>query len=296
MSVTLDDVSDVVATDYLVIYDGSQWSALRNSDGEVTTGPGPLSVDGMTISFTGTAVVGDSFVLEPTRQGASMFNMALGRPADIALASPVTGSVASANAGDARISQLTVTSTTGLPLVSDVVLTFDENAMGAGVPGFLVAGSVVTSIAYDPATEKSGKTFTLPDAGNLQIELSGVPLQGDQLSISNNASGVGDNRNALAMIDLQGARILEQGNSTYQNVYGNLVADVGTTTRQAQINSETETRLLQQAIASRESVSGVNLDEEAADLLRFQQAYQAAAQMIAVADTMFQTLLSATGR
>ena len=86
------------------------------------------------------------------------------------------------------------------------------------------------------------------------------------------------------------------GSASYQDVYGALVADVGVKTRQAESSAGTEKALLQQAVAAREGVSGVNLDEEAANLMRFQQAYQAAAQVIAVADEVFQTLLNATRR
>ncbi|MDX1734741.1 MAG: flagellar basal body rod C-terminal domain-containing protein, partial [Halioglobus sp.] len=82
----------------------------------------------------------------------------------------------------------------------------------------------------------------------------------------------------------------------YQDAYGRLVADIGVQTAAAQAGSETEGVLLQQAVAARDSVSGVNLDEEAANLIRYQQAYQAAAQIIAVADQLFQTLLGATQR
>ena len=78
--------------------------------------------------------------------------------------------------------------------------------------------------------------------------------------------------------------------------YGELVAGVGATTKQAEINAATQQFSLDQAWAARESVSGVNLDEEAAELVRFQQAYQAAAQVVAAADQMFQALLGAVRR
>ncbi|MCL4104523.1 UNVERIFIED_CONTAM: hypothetical protein GTU68_047485, partial [Idotea baltica] len=110
------------------------------------------------------------------------------------------------------------------------------------------------------------------------------------------ANGGGDNRNALALADLQIAEQLAGGTASYQETYGRLVADIAVQTRQAETGAATESVLLEQAVGARESVSGVNLDEEAADLIRFQQAYQAAAQMISVADQLFQTLLSATRR
>ncbi|VAW82040.1 Flagellar hook-associated protein FlgK, partial [hydrothermal vent metagenome] len=82
----------------------------------------------------------------------------------------------------------------------------------------------------------------------------------------------------------------------YQGAYSQLVGLLGSQTRSAQITAEAQASLQTQAQASRDSISGVNLDEEAANLLRFQQAYQAIAQVISAADTTFQTLLSAIGR
>ena len=97
---------------------------------------------------------------------------------------------------------------------------------------------------------------------------------------------MGDNRNALALAGLQTTGTLEGGAATYEEAYGRLVADVGTMTRQADINRSAQQALLRQAVESREAVSGVNLDEEAANLMRYQQAYEASAQGIGAADEM----------
>ena len=106
----------------------------------------------------------------------------------------------------------------------------------------------------------------------------------------------GDNSNALLLADLQASLTMEGGSASYQGAYGQLIGKLGTQTRSAQIASEAQAALLAQAQESREALSGVNLDEEAANLLRYQQAYQAIAQVISAADTTFQTLLSAIGR
>ena len=95
---------------------------------------------------------------------------------------------------------------------------------------------------------------------------------------------------------LQTAQSMENGTTNFQGAYGQLIADMGTRTRSAQVSSEAQAALLTQAQASRDAISGVNLDEEAADMIRFQQAYQAIAQVIAASDTLFQTLLGAVGR
>ncbi len=106
----------------------------------------------------------------------------------------------------------------------------------------------------------------------------------------------GDNSNALLLANLQVAQTMENGTTSFQGAYGQLVAELGTQTRSAQISADAQAALLAQAQGSRDAVSGVNLDEEAANLLRFQQAYQAIAQVISVADSTFQTLLSAVRR
>jgi len=106
----------------------------------------------------------------------------------------------------------------------------------------------------------------------------------------------GDNSNALLLAGLQTTQTMENGTTSFQGAYGQLISQLGTQTRSAEISADAQSALLAQAQESRDALSGVNLDEEAADLIRFQQAYQAIAQVISVADTTFQTLLSAVGR
>jgi flagellar hook-associated protein 1 FlgK len=109
-------------------------------------------------------------------------------------------------------------------------------------------------------------------------------------------SGPGDNRNALALAQLQNSRALLNGKANYQEAFNSLVGNVGTQTHSAEINSAAQQKLLDQAVQARDSVSGVNLDEEAANLIKFQQAYQAAAQLINTVNTTFDTLLGVVRR
>ena len=110
------------------------------------------------------------------------------------------------------------------------------------------------------------------------------------------AAAPGDNSNALLLAGLQSGQTMENGSTNFQGAYGQLISKLGTQTLSAQVTAEAQGALLLQAQESRDALSGVNLDEEAADLIRFQQAYQAIAQVISVADSTFQTLLSAVGR
>ena len=294
VSASLGDVSALTGADYRISFDGAQWTLRNEQTGASQTGAGPaFTVDGVDIAISGTPAAGDSFLIQPVGQGANLFALEITNAADFAAASPVRNSAGSANLGNASLSALSVDDAAGLPLGGAITLTFNPDALGVGVPGYDVAGSAGGPIAYNPATDSGGIAVTL---GGLSFELGGTPVAGDTLSIANNTDGSGDNRNALALGDLQTAQTLDGGTASYQDSYAGLVADVAVSSRQASAAADAESTLLQQAISARDSVQGVNLDEEAADLLRFQQAYQAAAQVISVADTVFQTLLDATRR
>ncbi len=290
---TISDATALTGDEYSLRFDSGQWTLTNLTTRASQTGPGPFSVDGLTIDVSGAPQDGDAFTIEPTQQGAALFSVVLSRPENFAAASPLRSQDALGNTGSSTLSGLTVTDTVGLPLAGAITLTFNPDALGAGVPGFDVAGMAGGPLAYDPLSEGNGKTFSL---AGFEFTLSGEPDTGDEISIENNTNGSGDNRNALSLAGLQTSRELMGGTASYQDTYGRLVADIAVQTRQAETSSATEGVLLEQAVASRDSVSGVNLDEEAANLIRFQQAYQAAAQMIAVADELFQTLLSATRR
>jgi len=165
-------------------------------------------------------------------------------------------------------------------------LTFDGTADSYVALGG--SGAAVTAGTY-----ASGDTINFD---GIDIILNGDLNSGDVFTVSPNANGVSDNRNALALAGLQTRRILNNGTASFQNLYSGLVADVGTKTHQAEVSGQAQASMLAQAVQTRESLSGVNLDEEAANILRFQQAYQAAAQVIAAANSLFQTLISTIGR
>ena len=128
-----------------------------------------------------------------------------------------------------------------------------------------------------------------------EMDIRGTPAAGDLFTVELSKDRPGDNRNMLEMADIQDERLI-QGRTTIQGGYDTLLADVGTQTRRAQISRDSSAALLESAQQQREALSGVNLDEEAANMLRFQQAYQAAAQVIATSSTMFDTLLNAVRR
>ena len=292
-TVTITDIGQVQATDYKLYYNGTQWQLTNERSGDVTTGQGPFNVDGLTIEVTGGANIGDSYLVRPGFRAASFMDVAITLPSNIAAAAPLKTSAAVANGGDAKITSITNSNVNDLPLTGDVTLTYSADALGAGQPGFTMTGGATGTIAYNPANESAGKTVNLGILGGSTVELAGIPNEGDVLTVSNNTSGAGDNRNALRMAELQTAASLLGNSASYQEIFASTVSSVGIQTRQAEASAETQITLQRQAEQALNSLSGVNLDEEAANLLKFQQAYQATAQVVASANEMFNTLLSA---
>jgi flagellar hook-associated protein 1 FlgK len=117
-----------------------------------------------------------------------------------------------------------------------------------------------------------------------------------EIAAANSGGNVGDNRNMLSLISLREANNLKDGTQSVYDIYNNAVSQVAVDTRSARANADTELSLLQSVNDRRDSITGVNLEEEAANLIRYQQAYQAAAQIVTTANDVFDTLLRATSR
>ena len=225
--------------------------------------------------------------------GASTLFVAITNPRDIAAAFPaaVTTNSSATGTGTLEIDSIDTTPPLTLPLFgvgAEIQFTYDA----ANNQYTVTDGTNSTTIAYDPAVD-SGKTVSLsaPFVG-LTVKLSGVPEDSDQFTIGNNTA-VGDNRNALALANLQSEKVLASGTQSFADAYDILISDVATRTNRADINRQTQQGLLDQVQVRFDSVSGVNLDEEAANLIRYQQAYQAASQIITVSNTVFNSLLAA---
>ena len=152
---------------------------------------------------------------------------------------------------------------------------------------------VQTSIPYD---HENGVDLFPGLAGadsKFRISIAGDPKKGDMFRVEFNKNGVGDNRNVLQLASLQDKPTLANGTSSYSQVYSQLVSRVGSKTHELEVNSKAQKLLLDQSIERRESISGVNLDEEAANMIRYQNLYQANAQVMATANKLFETLIGA---
>jgi flagellar hook-associated protein 1 FlgK len=135
-----------------------------------------------------------------------------------------------------------------------------------------------------------------PDAvmtiNGISFSVSGNPGQGDVFRLEANTGGVADARNAVALGELQSQLTVAGGSANFQSAYAQLVSNVGNKTREVAVTRDAQAALRDQAVAAREAMSGVNLDEEASNLLKYQQAYQAAARVMQIGSQLFEELLS----
>lgn len=284
--VEISDVRATTTSDYRLRYVGDQYELTRLSDGtSVTPENGVLELDGLRIETGDIADVedGDEWLIQPTRNGARDLSVEMTDPSRIAAAAAVRADLGKDNNGDAKIASVRAVDADDLTLDPITVEFNDDEGR------FEINGN--TFFPLDP----DGHGVTTIEHQGWEMEIRGTPEDGDTFDVSSNVGYPGDNRNMLAMNDLSDERLVG-GDRTFGDGYNSLLANVGTRTRQAQVAQESADAQLAQARAQREAVSGVNLDEEAADLIRYQQAYQAAAQVISVSNSLFDTLLGAVRR
>ena len=285
-SVAFSNPQALTLSDYRLTYDGANYSMVRLSDGQ-TTSPFAMgsTIDGMTISLgSGAPAAGDSFLIRPTVNGASEIGVNILNPAQIAAAAPVVASAAVANTGGAQLIQPTVNSLNA-NLTSTVTITF--NSPTPGPQTFNVTGPGTGNPTNVPFTSGSDITYN-----GWTFKIVGVPANGDTFTVAANTGGVLDNRNALALSGLQTNRTLVGGTTTLEGAYSSMIGRIGNKTNEVTVNQKAQANLLEQTRQIQQSASGVNLDEEAANLIKYQQVYQAAAKVLQTANTMFDALLN----
>lgn len=200
--------------------------------------------------------------------------------------------------GGLTLNNATITSPLTVSVASTAGMVVGAPISGGGFP----SGTTVVSFTGTTFVASAASISTVPATGQtLQIgntfngwtaQISGTPAAGDIFTVGSNTNATTDSRNALLMAGLQTQNTLAGGTATYQGAYSQLVSLVGNKTRELEVTSTAQTNMVNQIIQAQQSISGVNLDEEAADLLRYQRAYQAAGKAIQIANTMFDTLLS----
>ena len=286
----------LTTSNYNLVYSSasSNYTLTRVSDGTQTVISSlPSTVDGVTIALSsGTPATGDKWLLLPTRFGARDISVATSDPNKIAAAAPIRTARNTTNTGNASINLGSVNTASQPPLNANlqnsVTITF-TSASTFNVNDTTLGSSLATGVAYTAGGAITYNGWT--------VAISGVPATSDTFTIATNTGGIGDNRNALALAALQTSNKLANNTSgtpttTYQGAYAQLASIVGNKTRENQVNSASQQTLLNDTRKTEQQLSGVNLDEEAANLLRFQQAYQAAAKMVQVGATLFDTILA----
>ncbi|WP_369987463.1 flagellar hook-associated protein FlgK [Pseudomonas xanthosomatis] len=334
LNVVIRDTGKLSTSDYQVTFVGpgtDQYQVKKLPDGtdmgtfSTNDDPAPV-IDGFSIDLaSGTAAVGDSFKITPTRNASAEMDVVLTDAKRLALAAPLTATTNSGNKGTGVITQPVLTSVldiadpaqrldlqTGIKYSTPVRLVFGSettspqtyeafdakgNSIGTGtfVPGqsnTLSFSVPMIDSAGNPINDASGtqKNFTF------EMDIAGSPKDGDTFSVALTGAGSSDNRNALALQGLQTKQTMDIGSTkgiSITDAYGKLVESVGAKAKQGQMDSQATGVILTQATAARDSVSGVQLDEEAGNLVKYQQYYTASSQIIKTAQEIFNTLIAA---
>jgi flagellar hook-associated protein 1 FlgK len=281
-------VSALTTADYQLLYDGTNWQLSRVDTGAAVAMGGngtvasPFTADGLSIVISGAPSAGDRMLIQPTRMAVAGMSVILSQPEKVAAAAPLLTSAATANTGNARI-DAGVLANPAAWVRGDYTLSF-TNATTWQVTDS--SNAIVATGAYS-----GGSPIVF---NGVQVVVNGTPATGDSFQVKDNAGGSGDNRNALQIAALLTKPVLNGGTVSLGDNVGRLVSNIGVQTSQAQSGRDAQQIVMNDANSAISSVAGVNLDEEAANLMRFQQAYQAAAKVIGVANTLFQSLLDAT--
>jgi flagellar hook-associated protein 1 FlgK len=332
LDVAIGDSSKLTTSDYTVKFSSASAYSVTRADGtamgsfDLATKPAPV-IDGFSLAMNGGAPsAGDSFKIMPTRSGASLITTTLSDANKLAFAAPLAGTAATGNTGTSSLTQPVLSNVvdvydssaqsdlqTGIANSTPVKLVFGTasngtqaytvyNASGASIgTGSVVPGQSNTLSVSVPMVDASGAAIKNADGTqksfSFQTTLAGTAASGDNFSVAFNSAGKSDNRNATVLLSLQTKATvgINSGNAgvSLSSSYASLVENVGAKASQAKVDTSATTAVLTQAKANRDSVSGVNLDDEAANLVKFQQYYTASSQIIKTAQEIFSTLMNA---
>ncbi|CAG8998418.1 MAG: hypothetical protein CENE_00364 [Candidatus Celerinatantimonas neptuna] len=305
---------NLTSYDYLIKFQSGSGFTIQRMNGEKPVGDAisgstsnDYKIDGMSLDFSsGGFSSGDRFLLRPTIEGANKVKLAMTQPEKLALASPVRVDADIHNISNAKIVLSSVTDTD--PATSGFEKT---GRLNIHAPQKI---EVTANGGYDIYDEDGHKLASLPPSddgrdllsrANLKpgydISINGQAKPGDVFTIRYNKEGYADNFNGLKMADLQQKALVRKSLSnagdddrmTFNNAYTSLVSFVGGNAAEGRLDLSASKSLLNQSENWQKSVSGVNMDEEASNMIRFQQAYAASAQVIGVAQKTFESLLNA---
>lgn len=301
--------TNLTTSDYRLTYDGSNLTLTRLSDNVSWSGATIADLNtaietsaqgsqGFTLSSTGGFVAGSSYLIQPTRAAAQSIAVNAAIAADvrqIAAAAPIRASVGTSNTGTATITAGSVVPGYSAPAAGSPVTLAYSSGNGGELTGFssypvtVTVNGVTSTVASGAVPYTSGATISF---SGMSFTISGVPKDGDTFVVAKNTNGVSDNRNSLLLAQLQTTKTMAGNAASYSTIYAQLVSSVGNKGGEVNTVLKAQTTLLTTAQDARDSVSGVNLDEEATKLLEYQQAYQAAAKMLEIASKLFDSILA----
>ncbi len=297
LSITVTNGSQLQPSDYELRFDGSAYALTRLSDKSVVTGspftPAQLaagvSFDGVSVQLTaGAAQASDRFLLQPTALAAQAMTTVLADPKGLAAASPFTGSMGATNTGTSTIASLSAVSPAYNGSLT-AAITFTSNT-----------GNYAWSLSNGTsgtATWAAGAPISL---NGFELNLAGVPRSGDTISVKPTVSVAGNNGNALAMSKLGDVPLVGVSSGSVgmsiTDAYADAISNIGVRVQSGKAAAGISQAIAADAETARANKSGVNLDEEAARLIQFQQSYQAAAKILQVAQSIFESMLQAGAR
>jgi flagellar hook-associated protein 1 FlgK len=287
VTATVSDPTALQAKDYVLLYNGTSWLLTDAASGSAVTFAGagtpasPFAFDGLSVTVSGSATAGDSYLIRPAAGAASRIGLAITDPSEIAGAAPVQTARLSANLSDAAIVPAGITDVSNPALLQPVQIRFEAPAT---YRIYDAGGTDLTGpLAYTSGADIAFNGWT--------ARISGTAQAGDRFDVGPTGPDSGDNANAQALARTGAQGYLANGQVSVEDLAGRLVSQVGSSAARASQDLTVQSSLREQAQTDLDSVSGVNLDEEAANMLRYQQAYQAASKIIVVANELFSTLL-----
>ncbi|WP_202759434.1 flagellar hook-associated protein FlgK [Delftia acidovorans] len=304
---TVVDSSQLKASDYQIVF-GSTAPAgkvIRLSDGKVTdfTSMADLSskeIDGLRFDLKAEGVSGNTVLFRPMAAGAHDIQAAVHSPNDLAVANPVAASIKSLGDATLQMGGIQVSAGFNLAGFAGAEVSFSKNATGqleytiTPAP----AGGIPATGLYT-----SGQPIQL--APGLQVKITGTPAingtTSDKVTLGKatdpqyGTAYQRDAGNASSFLALRDSKLFD-GSTTLSDGFSTAMAQVGTRTQSAQYAAKLSETIAKNLEADRTAVSGVNLDEEAAKLLQYQQSYQASAKMLQVAQSIFDSVLQTVGR
>ena len=281
-TVNAGSLGQLSADNYVLRYSNGAYSLTDQTTGNnVTFAAGgtaaapTITANGVTITLSGTPAAGDEFLIQPTASAASTFSSVMTDPSKIAAAAAFATAATSTNTGSGKISGATVLNSANTNLFTPATINFTSPTtytVDGGTPQTLAANGQIADNGW-------------------QVTLTGTPAAGDSFTVRSNAGSSGDNTNAVALAAGQSTGVLSGGTISVTGAASALITNLGSQAQQINTATTAQTAINTQASNAVQSVSGVNLDEEAADLLQWQNAYQAAAQALTIGNSLFTTLI-----